>query len=409
MISVYKFGLFTTYKVDARVVTEFGMPNRLVKYSFQSIYIEKNNQIIVPVPKKIEVVTNPDNPHTDKIDITPLLNTVTDFTFEDKVYIHSDCAIPRTKVTQKYTRVLKPEKADICVVPKLERKSNTENLSIFINRDKGKIYVIENIVDWDSDKYTYYTSEKCSNFALGSCILDINPSLRDTLITERDYYGDTGKTFSMENWKDFLASTLLYHGPVLSLYTKESWIADLLYNKIHDVITEDVLLATLGDSTNEFTKEAYDNLKEMLKSTDETVVGLGLKAIAEMDYEKYRNTTIHLLCNNSRAWTRNDMRSNSSVKYMLNYLGLWRSRRENYANTTTLEDFTLMKEVVKSDFNERIEAIKKSFNSRFPFANLDLSYKFEVSPKLDGEEVASDRDIEDDDFDDEDWDEDDDV
>lgn len=409
MISVYKFELFTTYKVDARVVTEFGIPNRPVNHSFRPIYREKNNQMIVPVPKKIEVVTNPYIPHTDKIDITPLLNTVTDFTFEDKVYIHSDCAIPRAKVTQKYTRVLKPEKADICVVPKLKRESNTKNLSIFINRDKGKIYVIDNITDWDSDKYTYYTSEKCSNFALGSCILDINPSLRGTLITERNYYGDTDKTFSIENWKDFLASTLLYYGPVLSLHTKESWIADVLYNKLHDVITEDVLLATLGDSTNEFTKEAYDNLKEMLNSTDATVVGLGLKAIAEMDYEKYRNTTIHLLCNNRMKWTSNDMRSSSSVKYMLNYLGLWRRVRENYANTTTSEDFTLMQEVVENDFNERVKAIKESFNSRFPFANLDLSYKFEVSPKLDGEEVTSDENIEDVDFEDGDLDEDNDV
>lgn len=406
MISVYKFGLLTTYKVDARVVTEFGMPNRPVNHSFQYMYRDRNNQMVVPVPKKIEVVTNSDIPHTGKINITPLLNTVTDFTFEDKVCIHSDCAIPRAKVTQKYTRVLKPEKADICVVPKLEREINTENLSIFINKDKGKIYVIENIAEWKSGKYTYYTSEKCSNFALGSCILDINPSLRGTFIK---CYGDTGNTFSMENWKDFLASTLLYHGPVLSLYTKESWIADVLYNKLHDVITEDVLLATLGDSTNEFTKETYDNLKEMLNSTDATVVGLGLKAVAEMDYEKYRNTAVHLLCNNNMTWTRNDMRSSSSVKFMLNYLGLWRSERENYANTTTQEDFTLMQEVVKSDFNERVETIKKLFNQRFPFANLDLSYEFEVSPKLDGEEVTSDKDIEDVDFEDDDLEEDDDA
>lgn len=398
MISVYKFGLFTTYKVDARVVTESGMPNRPVKYSFKYMYRDRYNEMVVPVPKKIEVVTDPDIPHTGKIDITPLLNTITDFTFEDKVCIHSDCAIPRAKVTQKYTRVLKPEKADICVVPKLERKIiNTENISIFINRDKGNIYIIENAIEWNSGKCTCYTSEKCSNFALGSCILDINPSLRDTLITEIYYYGTKGKAFSIEDWKDFLASTLLYYGPVVSLYTKESWIADLLYNKLHDVITEDILLATLGDSTNEFTKEAYDNLKEMLNSTDATVVGLGLKAIAEMDYEKYRNTAVHLLCNNSMNWASNNMRLNSSVKYMLNYLGLCRGEREHYANTTTQEDFTLMQEVIKRDINEKVEAIKKAFNSRFPFANLDLSYEFEVSPKLDEEEVPSDVDIEDDD------------
>ena len=389
MISVYKFESFTTYKVDARVITEFGMPNKFVNHSFKYLYIGSNNQMIVPVPNKIEVVTDPNNPHTGKIDITSLLNTVTDFTFEDKVCIHSDCAIPRAKVTQKYTRVLKPEKADICVVPKLKRNLDTENLSIFINREKGKIYIIENTMEWNSGDYTYCTSEKCSNFALGSCILDINPSLRDTLIEER-YFSDTRKTFSMENWKDFLASTLLYYGPVLSLRTKESWIADLLYNKLHDIITEDVLLATLGDSTNEFTKEAYDNLKDMLNSTDKTIVGLGLKAVAEMDYEKYRNTTIHLLCSCYTRWVKNEMMFSSSVKYMLNYLGLWRDKRENYANTINQEDFTLMQEVVKSDFNERIETIKASFNKRFPFANLDLSYKFEVSPKLDVKEVISD-------------------
>ena len=399
MISVYKFESFTTYKVVAGVITEFGMPNKPVKHSFNYMYGDSNNQMIVPVPNKIEVVTDPNKPHIGKIDITPLLNTVTDFTFEDKVCIHSDCAIPRAKVTQKYTRVLKPEKADICVVPKLKRNLDTENLSIFINREKGKIYIIENTIEWNSGDCIYCTSEKCSNFALGSCILDINPSLRDTFIKEEGYSSDTRKTFSMENWKDFLASTLLYYGPVLSLYTKESWIAALLYNKLHDVITEDILLATLGDSTNEFTKEAYDNLKDMLNSTDKTIVGLGLKAVAEMDYEKYRNTTIHLLCNCTTRWVKNKMRSSSSVKYMLNYLGLWRGMQENYTDVITQEDFTLMQKVVSDDFNNRIEYTKDAFNSRFPFAKIDLSYRFEISPKLEEDNTLETEDNEDIDLD----------
>ena len=37
-------------------------------------------------------------------------------------------------------------------------------------------------------------------------------------------------------------------------------------------------------------KESYDSIKQMLNSSDMTVVGLGLKALAEMDYEKYKNT-----------------------------------------------------------------------------------------------------------------------
>lgn len=405
MINVYKFELFDTYKVDARVLTEFGMPNRKVQHSFRYLYRDRNNMLIVPIPKKIEVTVDANLPHTGRINIRSLVNTVTDFTFKDKVYIHSDCTIPRAKVTQKYTRVLKADKADICVVPKLKRTFTTENLAIFINKEKNKIYILENISDWNLCKYTYYTTEKCAGFTLGSCILDINPSLRDTLIEEKQYYGDPHNTFSMSNWKDFLASSLIYYGPVLSLYTKESWIADMLYNKLHDIITEDKLLATLGDSTNEFTKEAYDNLREMLNSSDSTVVGLGLKAVAEMDYEKYRNTTIHLLANNNR-WERNDMRSSASVKYMLNYLDLWRNSIEHYASTTTQEDFALMQEVVKSDFQERIEAVQRQFNNRFPFAKLDLTYQFEVSPKL--EEESSTSESNEGDFED-DWDDEDDV
>ena len=382
MIKVYKFELFDTYKVNARVLTEVGIPNRQVKHSFQYMYRGKNSTLIVPIPKKIEVTADTELPHTGKIDIKSLVNTVTDFTFEDKIYLHSDCTIPRAKVTQKYTRVLKADKADICVVPKLERECNTETLAIFLNKEKNKIYVSETALEWSKNKYIYYTADKCANFTLGSSILDINPSLRGTFIKERAYYSTPQDTFTMDNWKDCLASSLIYYGPVISLYTKESWIVDVLYNKLHDIITEDKLLATLGDSTNEFTKEAYDNLREMLNSSDSTVVGLGLKAVAEMDYEKYRNTTVHLLANNQSRWCKNDMRSSASVKYMLNYLNLWRCTRENYISTTTQEDFALMQEVAKSDFQEKVEYIQKQFNKKFPFVKLDLTYQFEVSPKL---------------------------
>ena len=382
MIKVYKFELFDTYKIDARVLTEVGIPNRQVKHSFQYMYRGRNSTLVVPIPKNIEVIADTELPHTGKIDIKSLVNTVTDFTFEDKIYLHSDCTIPRAKVTQKYTRVLKADKADICVVPKLERECNTETLAIFLNKEKNKIYVSETALEWSKNKYIYYTAEKCAGFTLGSSILDINPSLRDTFIKEMTYYNDPQDTFTMDNWKDFLASSLIYYGPVISLNTKEYWIADILYNKIHDIITEDKLLATLGDSTNEFTKEAYDNLREMLNSSDSTVVGLGLKAVAEMDYEKYRNTTVHLLANNQSRWCKNDMRSSAGVKYMLNYLNLWRCTRENYTSTTTQEDFALMQEVVKSDFQEKVEYIQKQFNKKFPFAKLDLTYQFEVSPKL---------------------------
>lgn len=381
MKRVYKFEQFDTYTVDSRVLTEPGIPNTCIGHSFITYY-RTRDRMIVPIPKKIEVIPNLDNSYEGTIDIKPLLNTVTDFTFDDKVYIHPDCDISRAKVTQKYTRVIKPEKADICVVPKLEKETITEDCAIFINRNKSKIYILQNQSEWVSYNYVMFYINKCADYALGSHILDINPSLKGTIINELHSYHSNDDTFSLTNWKDFLDSILLYYGPALTLYSKEYWIADVLYNKLHDVITVDKLLATLGDSTNKFTKETYNNLKEMLNSPDSTVVGLGLKAVAEMDYCKYRNTTIHLLCHCSSKWIKNQMKFNSSVKCMLNYLGFGRYPHENYTNVITQEDFDLLQEVVNNSFNEEIEAIKIRFNSQFPFANVDFSYQFAISPKL---------------------------
>lgn len=406
MKHVYKFDLFDTYTVDSRVLVERGAPNTYVEHSFIPKYSSKRDCLIVPVPKLVEVTPRGDYLCQGKIDIRPFLNTITDFTFEDKVYIHPNCCISRAKVAQKYTRVIKPERADICVVPKLKRELNTEDCAIFINRNKSKIYILENQIDWINGKPKMFSSEKCADYALGSRVLDINSSLKGTILKETGWSSVNKSTFSMTNWEDFLDSILLYYGPVLTLYSKEHWIADVLYNKLHDIITVDKLLITLGDSTNEFTQETYDNLKEMLSSSDSTVVGLGLKAVAEMDYCKYRNTTIHLLCNCNMKWIKNQMKFNSSVKYMLNYLNLWRYPREIYTDSITKEDFDLLQEVVNYTFQEEIESLKLKFNSQFPFAKVDLSYQFAVSPKLgQGDDLLETEDSEDIDLDG-DWDED---
>ena len=100
------------------------------------------------------------------------------------------------------------------------------------------------------------------------------------------------------------------------------------------------------------------------------------------------------------------MKFNSSVKYMLKYLGLWRYPREIYTDSITKEDFDLLQEVVNYNFQEEIESLKLKFNSQFPFAKVDLSYQFAISPKLgkiddlleteDSEDIDLDRDCDED-------------
>ena len=126
----------------------------------------------------------------------------------------------------------------------------------------------------------------------------------------------------------------------------------------------------------------FDSIKEMLNSSDETVIGLGLKTLAELDYKKYYNTAIHLLCTSSGRWGRNKIRQNTSVKYMLKTLDLWRWVNERYSKETTQEDFDMLKQVLHEDFKSYVEDFRRSFTNKYPFANVEFSYDFNISAKL---------------------------
>ena len=120
----------------------------------------------------------------------------------------------------------------------------------------------------------------------------------------------------------------------------------------------------------------------MLNSTDSTVVGLGLKTLAELDYKKYYNTAIYLLNNTSIKWRNNPMKKNVSVKYMLKFFGLWNYVNEYYSDSTTQEDFDMLKEVVEAEFKERVNILIHNFHKRFPFVEISHKYSFSVNPKL---------------------------
>ena len=394
MIKVYKFDIFTSYTVNPRVLTSTG--GSKVEHSFKMNYRSKENEWIVPVPKAVEVLDIDNNSKTGHIDIKNLIEAVMPtFSFDSKLFFHSDCTIPRAKVTQKYTRVLNSSKADICVVPTPAESYKTECVAIFLNKLRGKVYTMRYNIVWNRGNNKYITPEICKQYPLGTKITSINPLLKNSHIVERQHYGDDAETYTQDNWLDFLDATLVYCGQALILPTKDKWVGDYLYNTMHDVVSEDKILATLGDATNELNREAYDSILEMLNSTDSTVVGLGLKTLAELDYKKYYNTAVHLL-NNTKEWRDNPMRKNVSVKYMLKFFDLWGYVSEKYSNSTTQEDFDMLKEVVETEFKERVNTLIHNFHYRFPFVEINHEYSFSVNPKL-GTPTGSCDDLEEDD------------
>ena len=381
MTKVYKFDIFTSYTVYPQVLISTG--GSKVEYSFKMNYRSKENEWIVPVPKAVEVSEIDNNSKTGYINVKNLIEAVVPtFNFDSKLFFHSDCTIPRAKVTQKYTRVLNSNKADICVVPTPAESYRTECVAIFLNKLRGKVYIMRYGIVFNRGNNEYITPEICKQYPLGTKITSINPLLKNSHIVERQYYGDNVETYTQDNWLDFLDATLAYCGQALILPTKDKWIGDYLYNTMHDVVPEDKILATLGDATNELNREAYNSILEMLNSTDSTVVGLGLKTLAELDYKKYYNTAVHLLNNAKKGWQDNPMRKNVSVKYMLKFFDLWGYVGEKYSDSTTQEDFDMLKEVVEAEFKERVNILIQSFHHRFPFVEISHKYSFSVNPKL---------------------------
>lgn len=394
MIKVYKFDIFTSYTVNPLVLTSTG--GSKVEHSFKINYRSKENKWIVPVPKAVEVLDIDNNSKTGHIDVKNLIESVAPtFNFDSKLFFHSDCTIPRARVTQKYTRVLNSRKADICVVPTPAESYRTECVAIFLNKLRGKVYTMRYNIVFNRRNNEYITPEICKQYPIGTKITSINPLLKNSHLDERQYYGDNTETYTQDNWLDFLDATLVYCGQALILPTKDKWVGDYLYNTMHDVVSEDKILATLGDATNELNREVYDSILKMLNSKDSTAVGLGLKTLAELDYKKYYNTAVHLL-NNAKEWRDNPMRKNVSVKYMLKFFDLWSYVSEKYSNSTTQEDFDMLKEVVEAEFKERVNTLIQNFHYRFPFVKISHEYSFSVSPKL-GTPTGSCDDLEDDD------------
>lgn len=381
---IYKLEHYTAYQVSSGALYSNGGINLKSDESFNYFYNNyhsKNKEILAPLPFYVKVTNN-------TIENTPEFNLedlyTTELTPASTLWVHPNCTIPRAKVFQKYKRTIKPEKANFCILPKLPKYLKIQSVAVFINKEKHKIYYIDSCCKYINGNWVNYSACKCENKNLGTSILDINPALKGSTIEISYYYNSkVRETFNQENWEDFLDSTLLYYGNAVIVPTNQLYVIDLIYKKYNNVVSEDTLLSSLGDDTNEINKELCDSIIEMLNSSDDAVVSLGLKTLAELDYKRFRNTTINILCKVSRKWQRVEIKNTTSIKYMLKYLNLWDRAFERYFPNTTKEDFDLLHQLINEDFHAAVENMKGSFNCRFPFINIDLTYNFTISPKLD--------------------------
>lgn len=176
-----------------------------------------------------------------------------------------------------------------------------------------------------------------------------------------------------------------FYGPSVWVNSDNKYIADIIYNELHNVLKEDDILVSINDEENIFNKDIYDSMLGMLNSDDENTIGIALKTISELDYVKYYNTIGHLLTSCSQKWRDNNMKNTVSVKHMLNFLKIRQTNVPTYLKETTQEDFDLMIETIKSEFIHEIAEYQNSFLGSYPFINLEFSYNFNIIPNLKNE------------------------
>lgn len=378
MKTVYKFEDYTLYSIYPRVLDEVNAKSVPLYLVFDLPY-GNDKSIYVPIP------------NTLKYDLVEPYNTYTEVKYElenpdllvkkSKLFVHPNCTIPRVKVAQKYTRVIKKEKANFCIIPECKENIRGKLGAIFINKEKLQIFVFIAHSSYVKGVNKSFVPTACQFKEKGTKLLDIYPELKNVKLDNKDAIR-RGQEYNIEVWNDFLNSTLEFYGAIVEMKNTNQYIADYIYGELHHVLLENQILGSIEDEENIFNKEIYDSMMTMLNSKDVNTIGLALKTISEFNYTKYYNSILNLLTECSQRWRDNNMKNTVSVKHMLDYLKIRSSNTPIYSDQTTQEDFDLMLEIVKSDFKSALNKVHLNYLAKYSFTNIDLSYNFEVSPKL---------------------------
>lgn len=360
--------------------------NHLVRY----VSKWQKATLYIPIPPYISTCDKPDrlgkvHAHKPNLEVTinQKIYTRQEVSDDSTVYIHPACKVPRNRITEKYKKKLKPEDADFCVIPSktklhaLDKLWETEKVAIF--EGERYLYVVLPSFVTIGTKMDYAWNEG-TGLNLKKSFKDTYPILYSPLDDSglHSWYG--GVPEIRERYKDIMDATLVFTGNAISIHKDYQYLGDIINNKLHDLVYEDDLLANTNNEENAFTNEARASIREMLLSRDLTIVGLGMKMLAELDYVKYANSIAQLLNETNSNWGGMSITWPSSVKFMLDKLN-YRYGAFSYLDTITKEDYALLEDVVNDTITKKADGALKSLRNMFKFADIEFYYEFKVKPK----------------------------
>ena len=264
-----------------------------------------------------------------------------------KAFVHKECKLSRTLVSEKYKKSLSPFTADVVIVPEYnDRACSLANMAIFINENVG---VIGRTPFYTPEHDGFYTANK-------------GKTMRELLQPHCIEF--------FEAIPGILDATLEYVGGVLSIYKENTPLLDVLTNVLpkDKIVFEKTMQNSLGSEDNKITFENIISIHEMFKSTDENTQAAGMKALSMMDYMHYPNSVKLMFSQmNNWEWRYNKANSSTSVKFMLKSVfgDSWRRWWGNYNKTIYPQDLGLFKKLLvhyeklkDEDVNNRMASLE---------------------------------------------------
>jgi hypothetical protein len=292
-----------------------------------------------------------------------LLNTA------KKVYVHSTCTLPREALAKKYKRCLDPLVADAIVIPESTNMVGVwENTAAFVNDENKTIYVSAfSRSAWDNDREKAAFS-KISSAVGGTRFLDLVSPI--------------SRAEAQDDNPQLCAAKLFYFGPICLFGRKNMHLFDIETFKIpkDKIVYQSTIMNSINDDTNEPTYDAMMSIYDMLNSSEDATVEVGLKSLAALDYAHYPQAVRTILMRSSN-WRWSKAKSSTAVKYMLNSMGINSNRCYGYSSRYISEkDYALTEKLIRQiqNLKSEMEYINYCYNIPFVFVDGELN----VHPRL---------------------------
>lgn len=320
---LYGFDDCAVYEVDHEFLYKTNVP----RYYFSACRLQRINVLLFNTygakKDKFGDLVFDTPPYTDHPE---LLKTA------KKAFIHKECKISRTMISDKYKKSLSPYTADIVVVPEYVKGTGyLRDAAVFINESSG--------------------------------VIGLMPLLTLDFTTRESLKANMGKTLrellkepSYEEFFDrvpgILDATLEYVGSVIHIPKSNSVLIGAITGTLpkNKTVYEKTVQKSLGNENNKITLDCLVSVYDMLTSTDDDTKSTAMKALSMMDYMHYPNSIKYIFGMMANwQWRYNKAVSSTPVKFMLKTLfgERWYRWYGNYNTTIYPEDLELFKQLIK--------------------------------------------------------------